>query len=672
VDFFAAKADALRRSRRLEWLFAFTVVCIVSLLTLITVFHFAAPEFESGKADRPADPSRREFIEFFFSYVLEHAEPILWTAGFWMMVILVPWASKAISLARGGRIVAESMGGTKVEATEPDPLLRRLHNVVEEMAIASGIAVPAVYVLEGETSINAFAAGRKPSNAAIAVTRGALTGLSRDELQGVVAHEFSHILNGDTKLNMRMIGWVAGLRGITALGRSLLRVRSKKKVSPLIFIALLLMIVGAMGTLAGRMLQAAVCRQREWLADASAVQFTRNPTGLRNALLRIAGGHGSSLRSAETHNVAHLLFVVGFRSSLFATHPPLHARIKALGPGSEVPPPLPPVDAADELGVPLAEKRLRGDAPALPDVVLALDAIGRAETTNVATPASPAMATDPAESLIAAIGNPDAAQMAEARRIVHALPEFVRTAASSTEEARGLVLALLISRDPDEQGRQLAAIDMAMGHAVTGQVRAALSLVPELSPPLRLPAVLELLGALSLASHADQVRLANVVHRLAIADGEIDMFEFCVRRLVVKSLNPATDRPGLHKPRAIAEAGPPACVLLRVLAHHGAKGRQEDARRAFRAGVERLCLERSPEYVQPQAWSAELWSALDQIDELAPLAQRDLLRAMVATIAHDGHLVREESDLLQLACAAIGCPVPPLSALIRDHLTVLN
>jgi len=668
VDFFSAKADALRRSRRLEWLFAFTVACIVGLLTLITVFHLAAQGSRASEHDLPADPGWQGFLEFVFGYLLGHVEASLWIAGFWTTVILVPWASKAISLARGGRVVAESLGGTRVEPSERDPLLRRLHNVVEEMAIASGIAVPAVYVLEEETSINAFAAGRKPSDAAIAVTRGALTGLSRDELQGVVAHEFSHILNGDMKLNMRMIGWIAGLSGITTLGRSLLRVRSRDKVSPLIFIALFMMAIGAIGTMAGRILQAAVCRQREWLADASAVQFTRNPTGLRNALLRIAGGGGGALRSTETRNVAHLLFVAGFRSFLFATHPPVRERIKALGPGPTVPPPLPPVDAAEELTSPLTKQRLGSDAVALPEMVLALDAVGTAE----AAPPSPAMPRDTADALIAAIGNPDATQMAEARHIVHALPEFVRTAASSTDAARGLVLALLISRDADERTRQLAAIDMAMGNAVTAHVRAALSLAPELSPPLRLPAVFELLGALSLASQADQVMLANLVHRLAIADGEIDMFEFCVRRLVVKSLEHTTERRGLPRSRGLSETASAACVLLGVLAHHGARGREEDARRAFQAGVGRLGMKQVPEYTAPRVWSAELWSALDQIDNLAPLAQRDLLRALVATIAHDGHLVREESDLLQLACAAIGCPVPPLSALIRDHLTILN
>ena len=669
MDFFSAKADALRRSRRLEWLFALAVTTCVGVLTLFTLFQLALQRHGSGSAE---DPGPEALARVVLDYVLEFPELTLWIAGFWMLVVLVPWIGKAISLARGGRIVAESLGGTRVVPGATDPLLRRLHNVTEEMAIASGIAVPAVYVLEEEPSINAFAAGHRPSNAAIAVTRGALNRLSRDELQGVVAHEFSHILNGDMKLNMRMIGWIAGLSGITAFGRAMLRIRARDKVSPLIFFGVILMVVGALGTLAGRMLQAAVCRQREWLADASAVQFTRNPAGLRNALLRISQGGDVALRSNQTPTVAHLLFASGFRRSLFATHPPVRDRIEALGQGPQTPPPLPPVDPVRE-GLPPAPEPAQGRrTSALPDLVLALDTPQAAQPAPAQSPPTWMTTQDLADTVVAAIGHPDASQVMEAQGIVQALPAFVRAAAESTDAARGLVLALLVSRDPDPRERQLSAIEIAMGGKVMAQARVALGLLAELAPSLRLPAVFELIGPLAQAGKADQVSLANVVHRLAVADGEIDMFEFCVRRLVVKSLKTPSDSLSGRRHPEKSTTVTAVSVLLSVLAHQGASGDEQEARRAFQAGAARLDLARPPVYALPQSWSAALWSALDDIDRLDPLAHRTLLRALVATIAHDGRLTRAESELLQLTCAALGCPVPPLSALIRDDLTLLN
>src|SRR4030095_2979184 len=244
---------------------------------------------------------------------------------------------KTLSLRAGGGVVARSLGGIRIARGTGELALKRLHNVVEEMAIASGVTMPEVYVLENEDGINAFAAGNSPADAAIAVTRGAATRLKRDELQGVVAHEFSHILNGDMRLNLRLLGWTFGLLAVAIVASVVLQTspRSSSRdrrdgAGALMLAALAVMVLGYIGVFFGRLLQAAVSRHRERLADASAVQFTRNPPGLSGALLKIAGvSSGSRLVTPQAEEVAHMLFAAGL-PRLFATHPSLEARLKAL------------------------------------------------------------------------------------------------------------------------------------------------------------------------------------------------------------------------------------------------------------------------------------------------------------------------------------------------------
>jgi Zn-dependent protease with chaperone function len=265
--------------------------------------------------------------------------PVVLTTVVVLAIICGASLFKTLSLRAGGGVVARSLGGARIERNTRDPALRRLHNVVEEMAIASGVTMPEVYVLENEDGINAFAAGNSPADAAIAVTRGAATLLTRDELQGVVAHEFSHILNGDMRLNLRLLGWIFGLLVIAIVARIVLqsspRTSSRDRrdgAGALMLAALAVMVLGYIGVFFGRLLQAAVSRHRERLADASAVQFTRNPLGLSGALLKIAGvSSGSRLNKPEVEEVAHMLFAAGM-PRLFATHPSLEERLKALDP----------------------------------------------------------------------------------------------------------------------------------------------------------------------------------------------------------------------------------------------------------------------------------------------------------------------------------------------------
>ncbi|MCH7981038.1 MAG: M48 family metallopeptidase, partial [Proteobacteria bacterium] len=343
---------------------------------------------------------------------------------------------KTSVLSSGGGRVAAELGGTLIPADVSDPLRRQLRNVVEEMAIASGVPVPEVYVLEEESGINAFAAGFTPGDAAIAVTRGTLELLNRDELQGVIAHEFSHILNGDMRLNIRMMGVLFGILALSLIGRMIMRsgfhvnlVSRRDRGTPVILIiGLGLAILGAIGMFFARMIKAAVSRQREFLADASAVQFTRQSEGIANALKKIGGYSESSyLQATDPEEISHMLFGSGSRLvGLFATHPPLTERIKALDPGfSEQD--YPQVDA------------LRDSGTLLDPAAEAVTAGFAAAATNERTAVLP-------ESIAASVGRPNVRHVEYARQLRQSIPDMLTDAAHATRPAYLLTLALILDR----------------------------------------------------------------------------------------------------------------------------------------------------------------------------------------------------------------------------------
>src|SRR5664279_1728604 len=315
MNFFAQQERARSHTRRMMILFVLAVVCIIGAIDIILMIAFSAAGH--GRHETFSSPSLQPQVMF-------------WASAIVLGVIGLSTLYKVASLRGGGGVVARQLGATLVPPDTTNFAYQRLRNVVEEIAIASGVPVPEIYVLEDEPAINAFAAGYTPSDAAVTVTRGSLEKLTRDELQGVIAHEFSHVLNGDMRLNIRL-----------------------------------------MGVLFGRLIKAGVSRQREYLADASAVQFTRQTLGISGALKKIGGlAEGSKLASSGTEEVAHMLFGdgVGY-SALFATHPPLQKRILILDPHfnpkefadiarawSQ------PVQAADEEG---AQISIAGLAPAI-------------------------------------------------------------------------------------------------------------------------------------------------------------------------------------------------------------------------------------------------------------------------------------------------------------------
>jgi Zn-dependent protease with chaperone function len=331
LNFFEAQDRARRSTRRLVVLYLLATASIIVGVTLIITLALAG--FSSSTGGSALLP------------LIEQQAPLI--AGVAILTTLVIAGAtlfKTSMLSAGGGRVARDLGGTLISTDVQDPLRQRLRNVVEEIAIASGVPVPEIYVLEQENGINAFAAGFAPADAAIAVTRGTLELLDRDELQGVIAHEFSHILNGDMRLNIRLMGVLFGIMVLGLIGRIVLRggrysafaaSRRNRGAPAVLIIGLGLTILGAIGVFFARVIKASVSRQREYLADASAVQFTRQTAGLANALKKIGGyDAGSYLQAADPEEVSHMLFGTGSRlSGLFATHPPLTDRIQALDPG---------------------------------------------------------------------------------------------------------------------------------------------------------------------------------------------------------------------------------------------------------------------------------------------------------------------------------------------------
>lgn len=321
MDFFEHQAMARKNTTALVIYFVIAVACIIASVYVASLLIF----YFTGQSRLPGSPSE---------LVLWDSKLFLYVVLGTLAVVLAGSLYKTVLLSKGGSAVAESLGGRLIDADPSDPDERKLRNVVEEMALASGLPMPKIYVLDDEPGINAFAAGHVPSDAAIGITRGGMTLLSRDELQGVIGHEFSHILNGDMRINLRIMGVLFGILALTVIGRILIYSRGSRGRNPMMFVGLALIIIGALGVFFARLIQAALSRQRELLADASAVQFTRNPAGLSSALKKI-GGVGSKVGSAHAEEASHMFFENGLSKPLLgmmATHPPLEQRIRAIEP----------------------------------------------------------------------------------------------------------------------------------------------------------------------------------------------------------------------------------------------------------------------------------------------------------------------------------------------------
>jgi len=665
MDFFEAQARAKQRSARLVLLFSLAVLGTIAAgyAAAMTLLHhggrYAAGRGEPGLADLA--PIRWWDPPVFFG-----------VAGVTLVVVGLASLFKWLQMRRGGAAVAEMLGGRPIEPQTRDLHERRLLNVVEEMAIAAGVPVPAVYVLDDEPGLNAFAAGLATHDAAVAVTRGVLQRLTRDELQGVVAHEFSHILNGDMRLNVRLTAIIFGILVIGLIGRGILyslgrgRVRSSGRggdkgggVALVIVIGLALMLIGYVGYFFGRLIQAAVSRQREYLADAAAVQFTRNPGGIAGALKKIGGyALGGSLANRHAAEIGHFFFAQCFRSSfggLWATHPPLAERIRAVEPGWDGKLFEPP-EAVDITRESFQTAGFGGGTRLSP-----AEAAAQAFAAPAAVPPPPPARTIPFKpaAVIAGVGTLTAAHMGRAQVLVAGIPAPLREAAREPSQASVVVYGLVLPRgDPAARERQRALVAQQAGADAAGLLETLRISLERLEPAARLPLLQLCEPALRRLDPAALERFLGTLDELVHADGRVTPCEYALQKMVAHHLRLAQVPTGA----APAPGAEDFAVVLAVLARIGSRA-EPDAAAAFRSGADRLGFNPPPPLPAPAASTLErLDTALDRLASADLAPRQRLLVAAAHTIGHDGQVTVEEGDLFRALAATLDCPIPPLGA----------
>lgn len=633
MNFFEHQDASRRQTRWLVLLFVLAVIAIIAVIDLVLLLIFGMGRIEPGQS--------------LFSLASVQGNSVMLTGGAVATGSTIGLASlfRILSLRGGGGQVALGVGGVRVEPDTSEPLKRRLLNVVEEIALASGVPLPEVYVLEQESGINAFAAGYSPADAAIAVTRGALEKLDRNELQGVIAHEFSHVLNGDMRLNIRLMGALFGILLLALIGRRVLRhshymgrTRNKDGAA-LVALALALVVVGYVGLFFGRWIRAAVSRQREYLADASAVQFTRDPQGIAGALKKIAIHAESSLLHADTEEVGHMLFGAGRASHIFATHPPIEERIARIEPGF----------SRDDLARMAA--RLQGEQ------LRAGEDVDR-EADKVQPHAR---APFDAGRIIQEIGQPGFERLLMAAALAASLPQPLRRVARVPESAMDVLLYSLLQDDPQAREQQLLLIAGQQGAEHEERVRQWVSAAGPVRPEQRLPLLEIALPGLRRQPPERIVRFLATVEAVVRVDGRIDVFEYLmartIRQYLWESANPHRVRGSGGRDLALckAEAG----ILLSLLAAHGHPNDPATAQRAYDAGAAQL---RDGAQAMPgiEDWPDTLNKALDVLDTLRAEDKQRLVNAMLATVSLDQRLVPEELELLRVACMAIHVPIPAL------------
>ena len=661
MDFFERQHQAKKKTGYLVFLFGVAVL-LISLLNFLIIAAVIPFVDEERNFSTLQDPMLAMSVML----------------GTFVVISLAGLYRKS-QLSDGGSSIASMMGGRLVNMASTDPDEQKLMNVVEEMAIASSVPMPEVFVMSEEKAINAFAAGYTVDDAVIGVTDGCMRRLSRDELQGVIAHEFSHILNQDMRLNLRLVAVVFGLFVLSQLGRLMMRIgfnssgnrssRSRDEGSGMAVIGIAglgIMVTGGLGILMGNLIKSAVSRQREYLADSSAVQYTRNPGGLAGALKKIgAMATGSRLLTPHAEEASHMFFGNGMRESWFsfaATHPPLLNRILLLEPSFD----------GDFSGVKFEERRSSAAKPdskarrtqagipipgvgdalgqALPPVIMGLAAAGQVQVGSAAAVAD-------------SIGNPTQQHIDFAAALLASLPEAVRTAAHDTHDACALVFALLLDpKDGPVQKKQLGQVDKLFGEQMAKATLKLSADVASLDPRAKLPVADLAVGSLRRMAKDQFERFNKLLESLAAADEKIDLFEFSLSKLVIRHLEPHFVKQQKKPARyySLKKLSHECSVLISSLACT-AGSNDETIQPAYAAGASHLDATRLTQLPDVDCGLRELDQALVTLDGVSINLKRKLIEAAAATVSADGYLQIQEAELLRAISDSLGCPMPPLA-----------
>jgi Zn-dependent protease with chaperone function/uncharacterized tellurite resistance protein B-like protein len=626
MDFFTAQDHARRNTGRLVFFFLLAVLSLIiltNLLVMVTLGYFNSGSLEAG--------SPLPFDWQLFCGI----------GGAVLLVVAGGTLYKISALSRGGDAVAAMFGAEPIFADDADLDHQKVVHVVEEMAIASGTPVPQVYLLK-ESGINAFAAGFSTSDAIIAVTNGAIRSLNREQLQGVIAHEFSHILNGDMRLNIRLIGILHGILLIGLIGYQILRGSgnsgsSRKGSGGAVLLGLGLIIIGYTGTFFGKLIKAAVSRQREFLADAAAVQFTRNPDGIGGALLQIgANQNGSLLTNPKSEELSHAFFSQGVAvtlESLFATHPPLDERIRRILPGW---------DGQFPKGI-TPEKVEKPPPAPVPDLT--------AETAAGLT----------GGEVIGHIGRPTMAHLGQARQILLDIPGVLQKAARDPFASRALLIYLVLDPDQEIQTRQLEQLKTAADRGVYAETRRLIRMGGSVQRELRLPLVELTLPTLRRLSKEQSQLFLESLNALIRADGKITLFEWCLLKIVVQHLKEVFEKPeGAGQAISdLAQVTGDCMVVISTLVnatrHVGLK-----AAEVFAAAAKELGQPDSTPTPPDQLSLNALDRSLKVLQRLKPQPKAQLIKACIACVVADGQVDPVEAELLRGIAATMSVPMPPL------------
>lgn len=668
MDFFASQDLARRNTRKLIALLGLTVVCLTLAIYGLMVGVFVFLNRSNGlQADWGTWFRSVENLQL-FGWVLLGVTVVV---GFGSLY-------KISELRAGGSVVANLLGGRRLLPNTTDLGERRLLNVVEEMAIASGVPVPPVYVLDDEDGINAFAAGHTLDDCVIGVNRGTLDRLNRDELQGVIGHEFSHILNGDMRMSLRMIGLLHGILVIALIGYQIVRLvghgsRSSSKdkkggAAALILVGVGLIAIGSIGLLFARLIKASVSRQREYLADASSVQFTRNPAGIAGALKMIgANAQTSRVEQANAETISHMFFANmtgSLLSHAFATHPPLVPRIQKIEPQFSG-------DFADyqrsrstaSVRDSARKKERQGQAAGASAATSAAGRFGVASRILAGSPPA-GMMFDPAV-LVATIGEPTDEDVIYSRYLMGKIPDSIQDALRDVFLARCVVFAWLLDRRGDVQSAQLAFLKQSAGEPTVIHTQKLAHQLQGIDVQYRLPMSEILQGTLVGLSPPQYQTFRAQVIQLIQADQQVDLLEFFLQHHLLGHLDRHFGR-GLPHPilfESLEQVAAECTRLLCVLARYGHSD-NESARFAFEAAVRLL----PPgwaraEYVHGDWDYPQLAHAVKQLSHAGPQAKKQFLSAAAVSITFDHQITVIEAELYRALGESLDCPVPPIMAL---------
>ena len=646
MNFFESQERAHKHTTLLIVLFGVAVIALIAMANVLVLVVFGVVNSQQMREGQSL------FAQMDWKMVATVGAGV-------SVVVLVGSLYKMMALSAGGKVVAESLGGQLIARNTEEPNQRKLLNIVDEMAIASGTPAPPVYLLANEPGINAFAAGFSPRDAVLGITQGAIEQLSRDQLQGVIAHEFSHIFNGDMRLNIRLMGALNGILVLGILGYYLMHSASfsgrrrgnDNSGAAILALAVGLMVIGFAGTFFGGLIKAAVSRQREYLADASAVQFTRNPDGIAGALKRIGGlKSGSIVRNPGAPEVSHAFFaqgVTGFMQWLSSTHPPLASRILRIDPEwdgkfdvSEPPPSVEsqaPVDATSPM------RR--------PDMVRNMAA--------VAAVAAEAAASE-AVAVTDQMGQPTQASVLLARLLLAELPATIREAAREPYGARAVVYCLLLDKGAGLREQQLARLHDRADKQVYALTISLMPQMAALEMRFRLPIIDMAIPALKQLSPSQYQPFLENLTALVNMDARVDLFEWSLQKILSRHLYAHFHKtsPVTARYQELGQLKRELGLVLSVMAHAGAVD-HNSAQRAFDASVRGLASTGPTLLAKDEFTMTDLDQVLGQLDLLTPTAKSQLLTACVISIWHDQRATPAEVELLRAFASVLDCPMPP-------------